>query len=117
MEIIRHGAFDDKVSKTALDMLLIDRKNEFRELANVIGIPRTAPNWEKIILKFCLDLDDCFKSWSNVKWDGDHNTIHKSMTLIRQLAKGRSTMNELVHLLNIGYTLAQEFKAVYKRFS
>ena len=117
MEIIKHGAFDENVSKKALEMLLIDRKNEFRELANVIGIPRDVEGWENIILKFCLDLDECFADWSDPNWDGDHNTIHKSMTLIRQLAKGRSTMNDLVHLLNIGYTLAQEFKAVYKRFS
>ena len=117
MEIIKHGQFDEKISKTALDMLLVDRKNEFRELADVIGIPRDVQGWETVILKFCLDLDDCFKDWSDEQWDLDHNTIHKSMTLIRQLAKGRSTMNDLVHLLNIGYTLAQEFKAVYERFS
>jgi len=47
--------------------------------------------------------------------DLDHNTVHKSMTLIRQLAKGRTTMNELAHLENIAYTLAEEFRAVYKR--
>jgi hypothetical protein len=115
MEVIRHGGFEDATSKKALELLLVDRKNEFRELSNIIGIPRTTPGWEKIILKFCLDLDDCFKAWSDKDWDGDHNTIHKSITLIRQLAKGRATMNELAHQLNIGYTLAQEFKAIYKR--
>ncbi|MEX0640227.1 MAG: hypothetical protein WD018_03265 [Nitrosopumilaceae archaeon] len=41
--------------------------------------------------------------------------IFKALTIIRQLARGKLTMNELTHLLNISYTLAEEFKAIYKR--
>jgi len=115
MEVIRHVGFEEQISKNALELLLIDRKNEFRELASIMGIPTTGYGWEKIILKFCLDFNDCFKAWAYPNIDLDHNTVHKSMTLIRQLAKGRTTMNELAHLENIAYTLAEEFKAVYKR--
>jgi len=115
MEVIKHEGFEEQASIKALELLLIDRKNEFRELSNIIGIPITEKCWEKIILKFCLDFDECFKAWADGSIDLDHNTVHKSMTLIRQLAKGRTTMNELAHLENIAYTLAQEFKAVYKR--
>jgi len=115
MEVIRHVGFEEQISKNALELLLIDRNNEFRELASIMGIPTTGNGWEKIILKFCLDFNDCFKAWAYPNIDLDHNTVHKSMTLIRQLAKGRTTMNELAHLENIAYTLAEEFKAVYKR--
>ena len=115
MEDIKHEGFEEQTSIKALELLLIDRKNEFRELATIIGIPINEKCWEKIILKFCLDFNACFKDWANETVDLDHNTVHKSMTLIRQLAKGTTTMNELAHLENIAYTLAEEFKAVYKR--
>jgi len=115
MEVIKHGGFEEQTSINAVELLLIDRNNEFRELASIMGIPTTGNGWEKIILKFCLDFNDCFKAWSSKNMDLDHNTVHKSMSLIRQLAKGRTTMNELAHLENIAYTLAEEFKAVYKR--
>ncbi len=41
-----------KVRET-LNLLLRDRKNEFRELADKIGIPKTSEDGEVIILKFC----------------------------------------------------------------
>jgi hypothetical protein len=78
MEVIKHEGFEEQTSIKALELLLIDRKNEFRELATIIGIPINEKCWEKIIL----------------------NT---------------TTMNELAHLENIAYTLAEEFKAVYTR--
>jgi hypothetical protein len=116
MQIIKHPGFpDENAMKRSLDLLLVDRNNEFRELADVIGIPRTTPGWEFIILKFCLDFRDCFVAWSTKDEELDHNTIHKSMTLIRQLAKGRTNMTELAHWENLAYTLAEEYSAVYKR--
>ena len=116
MQIIKHPGFaDEKVMQKSLELLLNDRNNEFRELADIIGIPKTTPGWEFIILKFCLDFRDCFVAWSNADTDLDHNMIHKSMTLIRQLAKGKKTMTDLAHLENLAYTLAEEYSAVYKR--
>ena len=116
MQIIHHPGFaDEKIMIKSLDLLLVDRNNEFRELADVIGIPKTTLGWEFIILKFCLDFRDCFVAWSKKDGELDHNTIHKSMTLIRQLAKGIKTMTELAHWENLAYTLAEEYSAVYKR--
>ena len=44
MQVIKHPGFaDEKVMINALDLLLVDRNNEFRELADTIGIPKTAP--------------------------------------------------------------------------
>lgn len=118
MQIIKHpGYANEKIMQKSLTLLLNDRHNEFRELANIIGIPKTTEGWEFIILKFCLDFRDCFVMWADKGKDLDHNSVHKSMTLIRQLAKGRKTMTDLAHLENLAYTLAEEFKAVYARLS
>jgi 5,10-methenyltetrahydromethanopterin hydrogenase len=118
MQIIKHPGFaDEKIMQKSLELLLTDRNNEFKELANIIGIPKTASRWECIILKFCLDYRDCFVAWSEADKDLDHNMVHKSMTLIRQLAKGRKNMTELAHWENLAYTLAEEYSEVYKRLS
>ena len=112
--------FEPKKAKESLDMLLIDRSNEFKELARGMGIPTTSPNWEPIILQFCLQFNDCFQVLTQVEGPNDatedsHNKIHQCMTLIRQIARGKSSMIEITHLQNIAYTLAEEFKTIYKR--
>ena len=107
--------YDRKSAEKALKMLLIDRSNEFRELAHGIGYPTTTKDWEKIVLNFCLDFNDCFKVWSDVETSADHNKIHKCMTQMRQLAGGKSNMTEVTHLQNIAYTIAEDFKSIYKR--
>ena len=114
------GDFEENRARKALDLLVRDRDNEFRELANATGFPRTTKGWEEVILKFCLDFDECFKALTEIKspYDSDtadHNQIHKCMTLMRQIAKGKKTMNEISHIQNITYTIAQEFKSIYKR--
>ena len=118
MQVIKHPGFaDENVMQKSLELLLNDRHNEFEQLADTIGIPKTTPGYEFIILKFCLDFRDCFVAWSEKDQDLDHNMVHKSMTLIRQLAKGQKTMTDLAHWENLAYTLAEEFKAVYTRLS
>ena len=114
MTMLKHPEFEIERSKRALNMLLIDRQNEFRELATVIKIATTIPAWEEFILKLCLDVADVFKIWSG-KDEITLQTENKTLTLLRQLSRGKSNMIELTHLLNIAYTLAQEFKAIYKR--
>lgn len=113
------NGYDPKKAKESLDMLLIDRTNEFKELAGGMGIPTTSNNWEQIILKYCLDFNDCFYVITSKDGPGDgtegHNKIHQCMTLIRQIARGKTNMIEITHLQNLAYTLAEEFKTIYKR--
>jgi hypothetical protein len=47
--------------KDTLELVLRQRKNEFSELANALRIPTNSKEWEIIILKFCLDFEDCFE--------------------------------------------------------
>lgn len=102
-------------SKKALNMLLIDRKNEFREFTNVVKISISTKDWEEFILKLCLDVSDVFKAWAGREEIISLQTANKTLTLLRQLSKDKSSMIEVTHLLNIAYTLAEEFKAVYRR--
>jgi hypothetical protein len=113
------NGYEPKKAKESLDMLLIDRSNEFKELAGGMGIPTTSNNWEQIILKYCLDFNDCFYVITSKEGPDDgvegHNKIHQCMTLIRQIARGKTNMIEITHLQNLAYTLAEEFKTIYKR--
>jgi hypothetical protein len=113
--------FESKKAKESLEMLLVDRKNEFKEIANGMGIPTNSPNWEHIILKFCLDFDQCFKEvlttveGPNDATESSHNKIHQCLTLLRQIGRGKTSMIEMTHLQNLAYTIAEEFKTIYKR--
>ena len=109
------GDFDPTKVRYALDRLLINRSNEFRELAYAIGYPITQPFWEEFILRFCLEFDDCFHMWSDKEDHSDHNKVHKCMTMMRQMAVGRTNMTEVTKLQNAAYRIAEDFKILYRR--
>lgn len=108
-------AYDHKKADKALKMLYADKSNEFRELAEATGYPIGGRDWEKVILNFCLDFDDCFKAWSDQDTSSDHNKVHKCMTMMRQLARGKSNMTEVTKLQNVAYSMAEDFKSIYRR--
>ncbi len=121
MAMLKQLGFEPEKTKRALDMLLIDRKNEFRELAEVIfsNLPSsTAPlndsESQKFILDFSLDVNEAFKVWSGQDRLLQNSSL-KALTILRQLSRGQKAMNSLAHLLNISYNLAEEFKVVYSR--
>jgi len=108
------SGYDEKRVRETLNLLLRDRKNEFRELADTIGIPKTSEDWEVIILKFCLDFEECFKIWSDEEEpDALKNT--KCMTIMREIAKGKKNISEVFHTENVAYTICKEFHEIYKR--
>ena len=108
---------DEEKIYRALDMLLIDRKNEFRELSKMI-LPKTLSqpikNWEQFVLKFCLDVNEAFKTWSG-DMKLNPSSPQKALTILRQLSRDKTSMTQLSHLLNISYDLAEEFKVIYRR--
>ena len=66
--MLNTDAYSEEKVKQALDMLLIDRRNEFRELAAVL-LPNpnsvtSMPHWEEFVLNFCLDIEESFKTWT-----------------------------------------------------
>ena len=119
MSILLAQKFEKKRMKKALDMLLIDRRNEFRELGASVFPTGSKPitsieNWEEHVLNFCFDVSEAFKCWSGSK-EMEVNSAMKALTILRQCSKNKQTMNQMTHLLNIAYNLAEEFKVIYKR--
>jgi hypothetical protein len=101
----------------AIDMLYVDRKNEFRELSHVLLNPKAIslmPNWKEFVLNFSLDVEDAFKTWSGQS-PLSVNSPQKALTLLRQLGHDKTSMNQLAHLLNLSYNLSREFKEIYRR--
>ena len=119
MSILLAQKFERKRMEKALEMLLIDRRNEFRELGASVFPTGSKPitsieNWEEHVLNFCFDVSEAFKCWSGNK-EMEVNSAMKALTILRQCSKNKQTMNQMTHLLNIAYNLAEEFKVIYKR--
>lgn len=118
--LIKKSGLEDEKINQALNMLLIDRKNEFRELSEVLlrstKSMETIPNSEHFVLNFCLDVNDAFKTWSG-QMELSTSSPQKALTILRQLSRNKTTMNQLAHLLNLSYTLADEFKEIYRRLN
>lgn len=101
----------------ALEMLYVDRKNEFREMSHVLlseKVLKSMPNWKEFVLNFSLDVESAFKTWSGQS-PLTVNSPQKALTLLRQLGHEKTSMNQLTHLLNISYNLSLEFKEIYRR--
>ena len=103
----------------ALSMLYLDRKNEFRELSEVLLNKKALnamSNWREFVLNFSLDVEDAFKTWSGQS-PLSPRSPQKALTLLRQLGHGKTSMNQLAHLLNMSYNISCEFKEIYRRLS
>lgn len=115
----KQGLEEAKIMR-ALDMLLIDRRNEFRELSDALlrtsKSMESASYSEQFVLNFCLDVNEAFKSWSG-QTELSVNSPQKALTILRQLSRDKNTMNQLAHLLNLSYTLANEFNEIYRRLN
>ena len=117
MYMLNTGEYTQEKIGQALDMLYIDRKNEFRELSEVLLNEKALSvmtNWKEFVLNFSLDVDDAFKIWSGQSPIAT-NSPQKSLTILRQLGHDKTSMNQLIHLLNISYNLSIEFKEIYRR--
>ena len=105
--------------RQSLEMLYIDRKNEFRELSNVLLSEKaiqSMPHWKEFVLNFSLDVDDAFKTWSGQS-PLSSRSPQKALTLLRQLGRDKTSMNQLAHLLNLSYNISCEFKEIYRRLN
>lgn len=117
MYMLNSLEYDENKLHQALDMLYVDRKNEFRELSNVLlteKAMKSMPYWKEFVLNFSLDVEDAFKTWSGQS-SLSVNSPQKALTILRRLGHDKTSMNQLAHLLNISYNLSLEFKEIYKR--
>ena len=78
--------FDAEKVRETLNVMLRDKGHEFQELTKTLNIPETTDDWQVIVLKFCLDFEDCLKIWTDSE---EPNSIKntKCMTIMREIAK------------------------------
>ena len=117
MYMLNSEQYEEKKIQETLEMLYVDRKNEFRELSHVLlneKALKSMSNWKEFVLNFSLDVESAFKSWSGQS-PLSVSSPQKALTLLRQLGHGKTSMNQLTHLLNISYNLSLEFKEIYRR--
>jgi len=116
MYMLNTEEYTEEKIQQALEILYVDRENEFRELSEVLLTEKAKamPNWKEFILNFCLDVGDSFKTWTGQK-PQSATSPQKALTLLKQLGKNMTSMNQLTHLQNISYNLSSEFKEIYKR--
>ncbi len=106
----------EKISQ-AFDMLYVDRVIEFRELSLILLTEKalqSMPHWKEFVLNFCLDVEDAFETWTG-KNSLSVSSPQKALTILRQLARNQTNMNQLARLLNLSCTISIEFKELYRR--
>tara|TARA_Y100000389_G_C17106803_1_gene338663 strand:+ start:103 stop:477 length:375 start_codon:yes stop_codon:yes gene_type:complete len=117
MYMLNSQRFDENKVNRSLELLYTNRRDEFRELSKEL-LPEKAllsmTNWKEFVLNFSLDVEESFKTWTGES-ELFANSPQKSLTLLRQLAHGKTSMNQLVHLLNLSYSISLEFKEIYRR--
>ncbi|MCH6586499.1 MAG: hypothetical protein IH792_05680 [Thaumarchaeota archaeon] len=116
MYMLNSGEYKEEKITQALDMLYVDRIAEFRELSLEL-LPekaQTMPHWKEFVLNFCLDVDEAFKTWSG-QTALTVKSPQKALTLLRQLAHDKTSINQLAKLLTLSCTISIEFKELYKR--
>ena len=117
MYMLNTAEYKEEKINQALDMLYVDRVIEFRELSLIL-LPEKAlqsmQNWKEFVLNFCLDVEEAFKTWSGQS-KLTVKSPQKALTLLRQLSRDKTSMNQLTHLLNLSCTISLEFKELYKR--
>lgn len=117
MYMLNTEEYSEEKIHHALSMLYLDRKNEFRELSEVLLNKKALsamPNWKEFVLNFSLDVEDAFKTWSGQNPLAP-SSPQKALTLLRQLGHDKTSMNQLAHLLNMSYNISCEFKEIYRR--
>jgi hypothetical protein len=116
MYMLNTEEYTEEKIQQALEILYTDRKNEFHELSEALLAEKAKemPNWKEFVLNFCLDVGDSFKTWTGQKHPSA-TSPQKALTLLRQLGKNMTSMNQLTHLQNMSYNLSAEFKEIYKR--
>ena len=117
MYMLNNEEYEEAKIHQALEMMYVDRKNEFRELSQVLlneKALKSMPNWKEFVLNFSLDVEEAFKGWSG-QVSLSPSSPQKALTILRQLGRDKTSMNQLVHLLNLSYNLSVEFKEIYRR--
>ena len=103
--------YNSERGKTAMQMLIRNRTNEIKQIAENIEYLAPVDGWEEKVVLFCLHIDMCFKELTREQVEDAE--IHKCMNLMQQIAKNKS-LNEVQKIQKLAYDMAQEFKLIYE---
>jgi hypothetical protein len=109
---------EEKIKKS-LEFLYEDKKNVFLEISQAFSGEKElseTSNWKGFVLNFCLDVGESFKIWTG-QMPPTEKSPQKTLTILRQVGNGLTSMNQLMHILNLSYTVSVEFKEIYKRLN
>jgi hypothetical protein len=53
--------------------------------------------------------------WSEKDEHGDHNKIHKCMTIMSQIGNGKSNIVQVTKLQNMAYRIAKDYGVICQR--
>jgi len=81
--------------------------NEINEPIDIVDVFRPSEQVLPVV-------EEAIKMKPKVIWLQEINSDMKALTILRQLSHGKKSMTELCHLLNLSYTLAEEFKVIYR---
>jgi hypothetical protein len=108
------GSYDPELTSRALDILLKNKINEVKQIAEDIGYLATEytdNNWQEKVIQFCLEVYACFKDISKIQTEDE---AHKCMSLMQIMAYHK-TLNEAQKLQWLAYNIAQDFRFLYER--
>ena len=94
------------------ELLLATRTQELEEIANVLDINTTKPNWKNTVLQFCLEFHDCLQNWTDDN-STSSNEIRKCNNKMRIISrkKGVSGMLQMLYMIN---KIAEDFETTRK---
>jgi hypothetical protein len=83
------------------EILLTTRTQEFQEIANVVEINTSKPNWKNTVLQFCLEFHDCLQNWTN-DTSATSSEISRCNTKMRLISrkKGIPEMLQMLYVIN-----------------
>ena len=101
---------DDQVH-LVLKMLRVNRSNEFKEIAQEIGV-ETRENWEQIVLRFSLEINGCFVKWQND--ENIKNNVRSCFIIMQKLAKGHK-VSHAIKILDLTNKITENFETIFKK--
>ncbi|MDH3656898.1 MAG: hypothetical protein OEM77_02025 [Nitrosopumilus sp.] len=105
------SSLNNKQVQLALEMLRVNRRNEFKEIAQEIGV-ETRKNWEQIVLRFSLEINSCFVKWQdneNIK-----NNVRSCFIIMQKLVKDHK-VSHAIKILDLTNKITEDFETIFKK--
>lgn len=97
----------------ALSLLVHNRRHEFAEIAEHIGIPQVG-KWEQSVLEFSLGLNKCFHKKHDFTQRTQDSEIQKCYSFMVKLSKERN-ISQVVQIFELTYKISEDFESIFQK--